>query len=52
MDEDSYSNQNETPSNLYRTISEALNFSDSWASLVVKRVLEQPEYSNKDTPSD
>ena len=37
---------------MYRTVSEALDFADSWASLVVRRTLEKAEYVDEDTPSD
>jgi hypothetical protein len=37
---------------VYRTVSEALEFADSWASLIMRRSLKHTEYEDEDTPSD
>lgn len=41
-----------TPSKVYRTVSETLEFADSWASIVVRRTLKDTEYEDEDTLSD
>ena len=41
-----------TPSKVYRTVSEALKFANSWASFMVRRTLKHTEFEDEDTLSD